>query len=70
MFPSAYLVGDPTNTTHVISITAYDAAYSDFDYSMASAVAMIMGFVQLVIVVAVLTSRGLVYRGPSGGAKG
>ena len=37
---------------------------------MASAVAMIMGFVQLVIVVAVLTSRGLFYRGPAGGAKG
>src|SRR5438270_179677 len=37
VFPSAYLVGDPTNTTHVISITAYDAAYSDFDYSMAPA---------------------------------
>jgi putative spermidine/putrescine transport system permease protein len=31
---------------------------------------MIMGAVQLVIVVAVLGARGLVYRGPSGSAKG
>ena len=32
--------------------------------------AMIMGVVQLVIVVAILGLRGLVYRGPAGAAKG
>ena len=36
---------------------------------MASAIAMIMGFVQLVIVVAVLAARGLFYRGPAGGGE-
>jgi putative spermidine/putrescine transport system permease protein len=54
----------------VISIAAYQAAFEEYDYSMASAVAMIMGFVQLAIVVAVLASRGLFYRGPASGAKG
>ena len=70
VFPSAVLLGAPAGPTRVISLAAYQAAFEEYDYSMASAVAMIMGFVQLVIVVAVLTSRGLFYRGPAGGAKG
>ena len=37
---------------------------------MASAIAMIMGFVQLVIVAAVLSLRNLFYRGPVAGGKG
>jgi putative spermidine/putrescine transport system permease protein len=67
VFPSAYLVGDPTNTTHVISITAYDAAYSDFDYSMASAVAMVMATVMLAVISLVLWGRSRLYRGATGG---
>jgi putative spermidine/putrescine transport system permease protein len=70
VFPSAVLLGAPAGPTRVISIAAYQAAFEEYDYSMASAIAMIMGLVQLVIVVAVLTSRGLFYRGPAGGAKG
>jgi putative spermidine/putrescine transport system permease protein len=37
---------------------------------MASAIAMIMAFVQLAIVAAVLASRGLLYRGSTAGGKG
>ena len=37
---------------------------------MASAIAMIMGGVQLIIVAAVLSARGLLYRGPTAGGKG
>jgi putative spermidine/putrescine transport system permease protein len=70
VFPSAVLLGAPAGTTRVISIAAYQAAFEEYDYSMASAIAMIMGFVQLVIVVAILGLRGLVYRGPAGAAKG
>ncbi|MCG7391775.1 sugar ABC transporter permease [Microvirga sp. ACRRW] len=70
VFPSAVLLGEPAGTTRVISIAAYQAAFEEYDYSMASAVAMIMGFVQLGIVVLVLASRGLFYRGPASGAKG
>ena len=36
---------------------------------MASTVAMIMGGLQLMIVAAVLGTRGLLYRGPMGGGK-
>ena len=37
---------------------------------MASAIAMLMGVVQLTVVVAVLSLRSLVYRGPVVGGKG
>ena len=70
VFPSAVLLGAPAGPTRVISIAAYQAAFEEYDYSMASAVAMIMGLVQLAIVVAVLGLRGMLYRGPAGGGKG
>jgi len=70
VFPSAVLLGAPAGPTRVISIAAYQAAFEEYDYSMASAIAMIMGVVQLSIVVAVLSARGLLYRGPAGGGKG
>ncbi len=70
VFPSAVLVGSPAGSTRVISIAAFQAAYESYDASLASAIAMLMGFVQLAIVVVVLSARGLLYRGPSGGGKG
>ena len=70
VFPSAVLLGSPAGPTRVISIAAYEAAFEQYDYSMASAIAMIMGFVQLVIVAAVLSLRNLFYRGPVAGGKG
>jgi putative spermidine/putrescine transport system permease protein len=70
VFPSAVLLGAPAGPTRVITIAAYQAAFEQYDYSLASAIAMIMGAVQLVIVVAALAARGLVYRGPAGSAKG
>src|ERR671921_644548 len=70
VFPSAVLLGAPAGPTRVISIAAYQAAFEEYDYAMASAVAMIMGFVQLLIVAAVLASRGLLYRGSTAGGKG
>jgi putative spermidine/putrescine transport system permease protein len=70
VFPSAILLGAPAGPTRVISIAAYQAAFEDFDYSMASTIAMIMGAIQLAIVAAALGARGLVYRGPAGAGKG
>jgi putative spermidine/putrescine transport system permease protein len=54
----------------VISIAAYEAAFENYDYAMASAVAMVMGVVQLLVTVIVLGGRGLLYRGPVTGGKG
>jgi putative spermidine/putrescine transport system permease protein len=70
VFPSAVLLGAPAGATRVISIAAYQAAYEQYDSSMASAIAMIMGFCQLFVVVLILASRRFVYRGAAGGGKG
>ncbi len=70
VFPSAVLVGAPAGATRVIAIAAYQAAFEQYDYSMASAIAMLMAAVQLLIVVALLMLRGLVYRGPAATGKG
>jgi putative spermidine/putrescine transport system permease protein len=70
VFPSAVLLGSPAGATRVISIAAYQAAYEQYDYSMASAIAMIMGIVQLAAVTLILSARALVYRGAVGGGKG
>lgn len=70
VFPSAVLLGAPAGPTRVISIAAATAAFEEYDYSMASAIAMVMGFVELAIVVAVLGVRGLLFKGAPGGGKG
>ncbi len=70
VFPSAVLLGAPAGPTRVISIVAYQAAFEEYDYSKASAIAMVMGAVQLGIVLIVLAARGLFYRGPASGGKG
>lgn len=70
VFPSAVLLGAPAGPTRVISIAAYHAAFEQYDHSMGAAIAIIMGVVQLVVVVLVLSLRNLFYRGPAGGTKG
>lgn len=70
VFPSAVLLGAPSGPTRVISIAASQAAVEQYDYSMASAIAMIMAVVQLVVVALLLGLRSLFYRGSSAGGKG
>jgi len=70
VFPSAVLVGEPSRVTRVISIAAYHAAFEEYDYSMASAIAIIMAVIQLLIVGAILACRQFFYRGPVAGTKG
>jgi putative spermidine/putrescine transport system permease protein len=70
VFPSAVLLGAPAGPTRVISIVAYQAAFEEFDYSKASAVAMVMAAVQIGVVLLLLGAQRLVYRGPAGGGKG
>ena len=71
VFPSAIMLGEPSRATRVISIAAYHAAFEKFDYSLASAIAMIMAACELVVIAAVLFLRGRLYRGPAaGGGKG
>jgi putative spermidine/putrescine transport system permease protein len=70
VFPSAVLLGAPAGATRVISIAAYEAAFEQFNYSLGSAIAILMGLVQLAIVGAVLATRRIVYSGPLTSGKG
>jgi putative spermidine/putrescine transport system permease protein len=70
VFPSAILLGAPAGPTRVISIVAYQAAFEQYDYSLASAIAMLMAGVQILIIVALLGARTLVFRGPASSGKG
>jgi putative spermidine/putrescine transport system permease protein len=67
VFPSAVLVGNPAGETRVISLAAYQAAYEQFDFSLASAIAMVMGAVELAVIALVLIWRSSLYKGATGG---
>lgn len=70
VFPSAELVGNPSGSTHVLSIAAYFEAYERYDYSMACAITIVAALVELLIVAVVLAWRGRAYRGASTVGKG
>ena len=63
-------IGAPAGPTRVISIAAYNAAFEQYDYSLASAIAMIMAAVQLVVVLVILGLRSMFYTGSASGGKG
>jgi putative spermidine/putrescine transport system permease protein len=70
VFPTAELVGDPTGTTHVLSIAAYDA-FSDNKWPQATTIALIMGMLELLVVALILWLRNRMARGSViGGGKG
>jgi putative spermidine/putrescine transport system permease protein len=70
VFPSAILVGDPAGTTRVISIAAWHAGYEQYDYPKASAIAVVMGVLELIVIAVVLGWRALLYTGSTSGGKG
>ena len=70
VFPSAVLVGQPAGATRVIALAAWQAAYERFDYSEASAIAIVMAAIELIFVAGILILRGRTYRGPTFGGRG
>ncbi|BAN25331.1 ABC transporter permease [Caballeronia insecticola] len=70
VFPSAVLLGAPAGPTRVISIAAAEAAFESYDYALASTIAIVMGFVQLLVVGGMLSARRFFYTGPVTGGKG
>jgi putative spermidine/putrescine transport system permease protein len=67
VFPSAILVGNPAGETRVLAIAAYQAQYEQYNYSLAAAIAMVMGAVELIVIAAVLLWRSRFYTGSTGG---
>lgn len=70
VFPSAVMLGQPAGETRVIAIAAWQAAYEQFDYATASAIAIVMAAIELLVLALVLGARSRLYRGPASGTKG
>lgn len=67
VFPSAVLVGNPAGETRVLSLAAFQAMREQYNYSLGSAIAMIMGAVELIVIGLVLLWRATLYKGTTGG---
>ena len=61
------ILGNPTSTTRVISIAAYEARSVETNDSKASTIALIMAAIELLVITIVLYGRGRLYRGSTGG---
>lgn len=70
VFPSAILLGEPSGTTRTMGVAAYREALQQFDYPMASVVAMVMAAVELVVILAILALRARLYPYAGTGRKG
>ena len=71
VFPTANLVGAPQSATHVIAIEAYNQAYNNYNPPFGTAIALLMGAVQLIVIGAILWLQGRLARGAAiGGGKG
>ena len=70
IFPSAILVGDPANSTRVLTLPIYEAANQKSDYTSAAAIAIILTVIELLILGVLLFVRSRIYRGPANGGKG
>ncbi|MEV8066826.1 ABC transporter permease subunit [Streptomyces sp. NPDC085995] len=70
IFPSAILIGQPDNATHVLTIPIYQAASQRSDYTQASAIAIVLTVIELVILGLMVLLRNSLYKGPAVGGKG
>jgi putative spermidine/putrescine transport system permease protein len=68
VFPSAMLVGEPNVATRVMSIAAYQTAFEQYNQPMGTAIALVMGVVELIVVGLVLWLRNRMARGATLGA--
>jgi putative spermidine/putrescine transport system permease protein len=65
VFPTATMVGQPAGETYVVALAAWQAAYEHYDYSEASAIALLMAALMLAFVLLTMVVRDRVYRTPS-----
>lgn len=70
VYPSAVLLGQPSGPQRVIALAAYQMAFEKFNFNAASAIAMIMAAIELLVIAAVLAWRNGMYRGASIVGKG
>ncbi len=71
VFPTANLVGEPTHETRVLAIAAYETAYNQNNLPLGTAIALIMGVVELLVIGIVLWLQGRMARSATiSGGKG
>ena len=71
VFPTANLLGDPSRETRVLAIAAYETAFTNYNIPLGTAIALIMGVIELVVIGLVLwlqnkTARGATISGGKG----
>ncbi len=70
VYPSAVLLGQPSGSTRVISIAAYQWAFEKFNFNAATAISMTMAGIELAVIAIVLALRNKMYKGASIVGKG
>ncbi|GHO47326.1 ABC transporter permease [Ktedonospora formicarum] len=71
VFPSANLVGEPSHETRVLAIAAYEMAFTNYNIPLGTAISLIMGVIELLVIALVLwlqrkTARGATISGGKG----
>jgi putative spermidine/putrescine transport system permease protein len=54
VFPTANLVGEPSRETRVLAIAAYETAFTNYNIPQGTAIALIMGIIELIVIALVL----------------
>ncbi len=71
VFPTANLVGDPSRETRVLAIAAYETAFTNYNIPQGTAIALIMGVIELLVIALVLWLQGRMARSAAiSGGKG
>ena len=71
VFPSAVVVGDPNGSSNVIAYQAFHQAFENYNLPLGTAIAVVMGAIQLVVIGVVLWLQSRVAHGSAiSGGKG
>ena len=57
VFPSAIMLGRPEGETRTMGVAAYSEAFQQFDFPMATTIALLMAAIELIVIVIVLALR-------------
>jgi len=70
VFPSAILLGQPDGATRTMGVAAYSEAFQQFNFPMATTIALLMAAIELIVIVLVLALRARLAPTVATGIKG
>ena len=65
VYPTAVLLGQPSGPTRVMSISVFHWAMEKFNFNVGSAIAMVMGLIELIVILVVMSLRQRMFKGGS-----